>query len=329
MSLIKQIKKATIEEWWEVAKADPKAGFYQTPAWLEVAQCSSEKNKNGSLIGELTSGTKFVVPLCSYSRMWPLSRIYSVYDQCYGGLLSDGPVTEEEYAAILNKVNPGPFSSFDLVQTPGIPHGAALDGFQVVEFTGSEIELEGSTFDELFAKYTPTHRTNYRKGVKSGFTFRRADPQNLAAEFEQFYEIYLETLEGRWKENVEGEILDKPFLDQFAQVMGQYPDNFYMWFAELDGKPVSVATAFVWNGRCDGWVMASRPAYFKQRPTVFVITEIIKYACEQNFRLFHFGPNTGKQGLIDFKRRFGAHEVPYQVWHRPSPVLNFIESVRK
>ena len=230
MSLIKTVKKATIDEWWEVAKADPKAGFYQTPAWLEVAQCSSEKNKNASLMGELTSGTKFVVPLCSYSRMWPLSRIYSVYDQCYGGLLSDGPVTEEEYAAILNKVNPGPFSSFDLVQTPGIPHGAPLDEFQVIEFTGSEIELEGSTFDELFAKYTPTHRTNYRKGIKSGFTFRRADPKNLAAEFEQFHEIYLETLEGRWKENVEGEILDKSFLEKFAQVMSRYPDNFCLLY---------------------------------------------------------------------------------------------------
>ncbi len=331
MSLIKKLSKTAInnqEEWWRIAQADPQAGFYQTPAWFEVAKAKSANYADASLMGQLSTGTNFVLPLCSYSRIWPIKRIYSVYDQCYGGLIADGPVTAAEHQAILNAIPLSPFASFDLTQTPGIQHGTALPDYHTETFTGSEIDLTDTTFDEVFAKYTRTHRTNYRKGVKSGLIFRRADPANLAADFDLFYDIYLETLDKRWGENVEGDVLDRDFLHRFEAIMAKYPENFFMWFAELEGKAVSVATAFQWNGRFDGWVMASRPEFFKLRPTVFIITEIIKYAFENNHKLFHFGPNTGKQGLEDFKRRFGAVAVPYQTWHRPSPALSLLEKIR-
>lgn len=328
MNLVKYMGKPSLDKWWAIAKADPKATFYQTPAWLEVANCMSEKYQNASLMGQLNSGVNFVFPLCSYSRFWPMKRVFSVYDQCYGGLIADGPVSAEEHDAIFQKIPLSLFTSFDLTEVPGVAYGDLPGQFEKATFTSSQIPLANRTFDEIFSNYTRTHRTNYRKGVKSGLVLRPADFSDLTAEFDLFYEIYLETLNKRWGDEVHGDVIQKSYLREFEKVVRKYPDNFLLWFADLDGKGVSVATAFLWNGRLDGWVMASRPEYFKLRPSTFLITEMLRYAIENEYSLFHFGPNGDNQGLADFKRRFGAEQVAYTMWHRPSPLLNVIDRLR-
>ncbi|MEM9775047.1 MAG: GNAT family N-acetyltransferase [Chloroflexota bacterium] len=326
--MIKHTQKPDLDTWWQIAKADPKATFYQTPAWLEVAKCMSDKYEDASFMGELESGVKFVFPLCSYSRQWPLKRVYSVYDQCYGGVITDGPITAAEHTAILQALPLTKFSTFDLTEVPGVRHGQFPTDYDIVEFNSSEIPLAGRTFEEIFSQYTRTHRTNYRKGAKSGLSIRQADVNNMSAEFDLFYEIYLETLNKRWGDDVQGDILQLDYLRKFEKVVTKYSNNFLMWFVELEGKAISVATAYLWNGRLDGWVMATRPEYFKLRPSTYVITELLQYAVGQGYKLFHFGPNGDNQGLADFKRRFGAVQVPYRMVHRPSPVLNLVDRVR-
>ena len=55
---------------------------------------------------------------------------------------------------------------------------------------------------------------------------------------------------------------------------------------------------------------------------------MIRFAAENNYELFDLGPNVGDETLIEFKRRFGAEEVGYQLWYRPSPVLKLLDRLR-
>ena len=326
--MIKTITKADRSQWWQIARADENATFYHTPAWVDVATCMSDKYQDTSLSGQLKSGTNFVLPMCSFSKIWPLKRVYSVYDNCYGGVIADGPISNEEYGAIFSQIPLSPFTSFDLTETPGIEAVRPLDQFTVEEFTCSILDLKEKSFEDVFKNYTRTHRTNYRKGIKAGITIRPADLNNLSAEMDHFYAIYHDTHQKRWGDGAIGHLFERDFLSRLEAIFKQYPENAFLWFAELDGEPISAAINFGWNGRMDGWMMGTKQEFFKLRPTTVLITELIRHAIDNEYATFDFGPNLGNQGAEDFKRRFGADTVTYKTWHRPSPVLALIDKIR-
>lgn len=326
--MIKTIEKADRTTWWQIAKADAKATFYHTPAWADVAACMSSNYQDTSLMGTLNDGGRFVLPLCTFSKMWPLKRIYSVYDNCYGGIISDNPLSDETCQAIFKHVPKSLFTSFDLTVTPGVPAVKAPDFVQTETFTCSILDIKRKNFDALFKNYTRTHRTNYRKGIKAGITVRTADLSKLDQETDYFYTIYCDTHSNRWGDGAIGHLFERDFVNKLATIFQQYPEHAFLWFAELNGEPIATAINFGWNGRMDGWMMGTRPDFFKLRPTTVLITEMIRHAQKNGYSMFDFGPNLGNQGAEDFKRRFGAKTVSYQVWHRASPILRLIDRMR-
>ncbi len=326
--MISDIKRADLQTWWLIAKADPQATFYQTPAWLEVAQRMDVRYQNASLQGTLSSGTKFVFPLTSYSRQWPVNRLYSVFDYCYGGVISDRPLTNEEHEAILQKLPLTIFTHFNLVEPPGLPSRNVPPAFTVENYTSSLLDLTGRSFEDVVSNFSRTHRGNYRKTIKEGITVRPANHDQLDAEFKIFYEIYLATLKNRWQDENMGLSFSPSFWTGFAEVMQAYPENMFLWFAEKDGEPISAEIDFVWNGRLNSWSTVSRPAYFKHKPTIALLAGIIKNAIDLGVTTFDFGPNLGKQGLEDFKRRFGAETIQYNTWEKQSPIIALIDKIR-
>ncbi len=278
-------------------------------------------------MGELQNGVKFVLPLCSIRRLGILNSVHSVYDGCYGGLIADGPLSEVDYAAIWKQIPIAANTNFALVCVPGSDYDCPRPDFETDCFLSSEVWLEGLTFEEVYKKFTKSRKEDYRRGVKHDLQFRPADYTNLSAEFDILYDLYAETVEKRWKGDVLGDILDRGYLEKFQKVVEKYPNNFHLWFVELDGEPISMATAFDWNKRLDGWIMASRPEYFKIKPAVFILTNILQFATENDYRLFHFGPNGDNTGLVDFKRRFGADTVSYQTWFKQSPLHKLLSKL--
>ncbi|MEM9775048.1 MAG: GNAT family N-acetyltransferase [Chloroflexota bacterium] len=329
--MIQSIGKADIKTWWEIVKKDQNATFYHTPAWLEVAQCNDDKYADASLMGTFSSGTNFLFPLVSYIRQWPFKRLYSVYDYCYGGLIADGPVSAAEHQAVLKALPLNQFSSFNLTVTPGVStaNRDPLPEFEVGTYTSSILNLEGLTFEEALAGYSSSHRRNYRKAVKAGITVRKADTNRIHEELAIFYEIYLDTLENRWGDDMMALVISEPFLNKLGELVQRYPENICLWFAELDGKAISAEIDFVWNGRLDSWTPVSRPEYFKMMPTLALFSGIIKNAIDIGVTTFDFGPNLGKQSLQDFKRRFGSETVEYNTWERPSPALQLVDKMRR
>lgn len=326
--MISNIGPVDHQTWWSIAKQDPHTTFYQTPAWLEVAQKLDDRYLNASLQGKLSSGTTFVFPLVSYSRSWPLTRLYSVFDYCYGGVISDQPLSADEHDAILKQLPLNFFTNFNLIEPPGTPKRSVLPTFSEESYTSSILDLTGLTFDDVVSNFSRTHRGNYRKTIKDGITVRHADLTQLDSEFNIFYEIYQDTLKNRWKDENMSLSFTPVFLEGFADVMRKHPENMFLWFAEKDGKVISAEIDFVWNGRLDSWSTVSRPDYFKHKPTIALLAAIIKNAIEMGVTTFDFGPNLGKQGLEDFKRRFGSKTVHYKTWEKQSPVITLIEKIR-
>ena len=317
-----------IDTWWTLAKQDHSATFYQTPAWFEVAQCFDVKYEDKSLFGTLENGTEYVFPLTSYARQWPFNRLYSVFDHGYGGVVANGPISAADYQAILQRLPITPFTSFYLTEPPSVPPKQPLSSFETGTFTSSLLSLENKTFEEVVANYSRTHRSNYRKGIKHGIKVRKANLDDLDNDFDIFYELYLDTYENRWTDGQIGNIWSREFFKNFAQVMKKYPEHIYLWFAELEGEAISAEIDFVWNNRLDSWATVSKPAHFKIKPTIALLSGIIQHALEIGVTTFDFGPNLGKQGLEDFKRRFGAETTYYETWEKPSPILNLIDKLR-
>lgn len=326
--MISHIGQADLQTWWSVAKADPQATFYQTPAWFEVAQCMEPRYTDATLTGTLASGTRFVFPLISYSRTWPLKRLQSVFDYCYGGVIADGPISDQEFKAILESLPLNVFTRFNLTEPAGVPAKHPLPSFTSESFTSSILDLTGLTFEQALANFSRSHRTGYRKCISNGLTVRMADIDQIENELDIFYEVYQDTLENRWGDDVLSLLLDREFLTKLGQVMQKYPENMYLWFAELEGEAVAAEINFVWNGRLDVWSIVAKHEYFKLKPTLAMLSGIIKHAIDIDVTTFDFGPNLGKKGLEDFKGRFGAETVHYNTWEKPSLFIDLIERLR-
>lgn len=327
-NMIKAIHTVDVDQWWKIAELDPKARFFQTPAWFEVAKMMSENYQDATVIGELENGTTFVLPLCSYSKSWPIKRYQSVFDLCYGGLIADGQVSNEAFLDIQRHIPKGLFASFELTETPQTLFTHHLDSIESSPYTCCLLDLEGKDFDTIVREFSKTRREDYRKGVRSGISVRQADLNNLSAEFDAYYQIYKDTIEKRWQDNALSLLMPRTFYAMLAELMKRMPNNIKLWFAELDGEPISAAINFYWNGHVDGWSMATKPEFFKLKPTVVLITEMIRNAIETNQTLYDLGPNLGKESIVDFKRRFGAEVVEYRIWSRKGAGLKLLDQVK-
>ena len=327
--MIQSIGKADTKTWWEIARKDPKARYFHTPSWLEIAQQSSPLYQNASLIGCLDNGTQFVLPLCSYQKRWPFKRLSSVFDMCYGGLIAEKDVPSRAFLDIQKHIPMNMLSSFSLTETPLSSYTNPLEVFETSMHTTCLLHLQNRSFDEIFRGFSKSRREDYRRGAKAGVTVRKADLSNLTAEFDQFYSICTQTIDQRWKDNALSLIFPRDFYSKIAELYAKQPENITLWFAELDGKPISTALNFQWNGNVDGWAMASLPEYFKLKPTVVLITEMIRDAINQSFKLYDLGPNLGKDSVADFKRRFGAEVVPYKIWQHNGLLFEQVEKLKR
>lgn len=163
----------------------------------------------------------------------------------------------------------------------------------------------GTSPDDLYRslKGTQTGRA-IRKAERSGVTVRMdTSPAGVAA----YYRLHVLT---RRRQGVP--VQPSRFFDLlWSHLIDE--DHGFVALAEHAGEPVAGAVFLGWNGCLIYKYGASDDRSWDVRPNNLLFWKVMERACEQGYRVLDFGKtDLYNHGLREFKRRWGATEVPLQ-----------------
>jgi CelD/BcsL family acetyltransferase involved in cellulose biosynthesis len=311
--------------WLEVAARCPHATLFQTPIWQELALATNPQYRDATIGALLPSGVRAVLPLLCVRRLGPWRELHSTAALCYGGLIADGPVSATEATRIYREASNWRSLRLHLTESPFAPVPApAADA--VEQDTTYVLQLDAG-FEALFRRFSKSHQGHYRRGLRRGLQVRRAESLD---DYRAYFAVYQETLR-RW--NAKGQTLpgtEEPWrrFEAGASLAACHPEQLALWLAEGEGRVISGAWIFSWNGHVVYWHGATDDAYFDWYPSIVLHTEIIRDAAARGCAIYDFNPSGGLAGVAEFKRRFGAEQRPVRRLTYGSRAIALLRSLR-
>jgi hypothetical protein len=301
--------------WWQVARQCEYATFFHTPLWQELALRTHPEYRDATIGAVLDSGVRAVLPLLRTQRYGPFQRLLSTAEQCYGGIIADGPVMASEQAHIYARARAWRTLSLRYLENPLAPQQPAVGGCEPLHDTTQVVELDAD-FETVFARFDKKHRHAYRRGIQEGVQVRAAIALD---EYRAYFGAYRDTVD-RW-----GKPADYGYgwelFERCYELSQRHPEQIKLWVAIVSERVVGGTLAFYWRRHCVAWHGAMYREYLGHRAMNVVDTEIIRDAIARGYRHYDFNPSAGLEGLIGYKSRFGAVERPVTHWRYEHPLI--------
>ena len=296
--------------WQEIASASPASTFYHTPQWHDIVTAAYPDYAVATTGFIFDDGSRAVVPCIQTKKGRPLlgkSRLKSSVFGGYGGIVASDNLSagkqQEIYDYLVKQrasisLDTNPF----FAPTAKLPEAfdCRQDFTQALELTRDE--------DGLRAKLNRGAKSNLNQAKKQGIAVRLA---NKEQDIHAYYALYKDTLR-RWGDGVLFTYPEELFLTVFRQA----GDSVKIWLAEKEGIIVAGAVIFYWNRIVTYWHGSSHEDYFHCYPNNMLHMEIIRDAAAAGFHYYDFGPSGGQEGVVRFKKSFGAQELPFISAHR-------------
>jgi CelD/BcsL family acetyltransferase involved in cellulose biosynthesis len=91
-----------------------------------------------------------------------------------------------------------------------------------------------------------------------------------------------------------------------------------LWLAEYEGQPIAGMIFLAAGGTLRYAYGASHEGYLQLAPNNLLMWQAIEQACNEGFRVLDLGRTAcANQGLMEFKRRWGAEKVPLPYYYYP------------
>ncbi|MDM8548429.1 GNAT family N-acetyltransferase [Desulfobacterales bacterium HSG2] len=147
-----------------------------------------------------------------------------------------------------------------------------------------------------------------RKALKSGVEVRIA---SCGEEWTEFCEVVYQDSIKRWGDNA-GMVFEIEKMKDFKT------PHIRLWLALYQHKIIAGSVISYGNNVVEYWAGAALQEYFPLRPVNLLFCECIKDSCERGYAWFDFGPSlgmdgTGGEGVLAFKKSFGATELPLYI----------------
>lgn len=303
------LRTATAAEWDRAWAGDVTATFSQARWWTET-WCAVEQGRlrSAALAAELSGGRVAVFAAARQPVLKGLgTKLWSCAMGTYGGWLCAGGLSGAEHevleAALRRHVRDLWWRRNPFDEAPG--GAGACDTTQALDLTQG--------FDEVLAGLSRGHRAAVNRARREGVQVRLAHGEQ---DWRRYLALYDASLQ-RWQEH---RGLPPRLFDLLA---AWSDDKVTLAVAEVDGHMVAGAVCLhapavtsYWHGA------AARDAFGARAPTLLML-ELARRRWEAGDRWFDLGPSMGLAGVREFKRRFGAVELPCPVveWSRgPAPM---------
>lgn len=322
---VRILDRVSDEFWWDVARHCEYATFYHTPIWRDLtARIFPNRYQDETFGVILRNGVRAVFPIVSSRRLGPLRRLDSMPLGGYGGFIADGPVSPADTVAIYKHALAWPTCAVYLVCNPlgsPLPEGVrSLLSLEDCEI-GCTLPL-GSSFEEIFSRFSRTQRQAYRRGLRKGVQIRLAE---TLQDYRDFYVNYLDALD-RWGLD-KGRGYNREEWEIVYQMSRIYPEQIKLWLMIVGERIVGGRCVFYWGRHATGWNGTAHRDFLDHDVMPVADTEIIRDAVAQGYRYFDFSISGHKQGVLDYKLRFRPNTHPQPVWVYKNPIISASNSV--
>lgn len=148
--------------------------------------------------------------------------------------------------------------------------------------------------DTVWNKFKSKHRTQIRRAYKDGLSAKYGELELL----DTFYDLYCES----WR------ALGTPVYRKqyFRSILEAFPKETLIFVVHYRGQPIATAFNGYYKGTVEGMWAAIKPQARGLNPNYVLYWEMIKHACEQNFRVYHLGRSTAGSTAERFKSKWNA-----------------------
>ncbi|MFQ5700211.1 MAG: lipid II:glycine glycyltransferase FemX [Acidobacteriota bacterium] len=288
-----------------MARASREATFFHTPLWHRLVVRTFPRYRDVSLGATLASGVRVVVPLLEVGRhVKGLFRDHvSTFAGCYGGPIADGPLEDRERSAIQAALLGQPrLAQLQLTSNPFGADPVELEDHVAREDFTQVLRL-GPGCSSVLGGFSDSNRRSIRKARRLGVTIRAAE---TLADYRAYYGVYEDSLR-RWGQRATSRY-PVGLFEQGHRLAREHPGHLKLWLAEHEGDVIAGAWVFYWNRHGVYWHGGTMERFFPYRPSNLLQAEVIKDACERGFLYYDFNPSGGHEGVVRFKRSFGAEQ---------------------
>ena len=160
-----------------------------------------------------------------------------------------------------------------------------------------------NNYDSILLKqfHDPRPR-NIRKAINSGVTIRKALNDS---DWDFLYLVHKDNMEG-----IGAPVKNKEF---FNLVKDGLSDEFYnLYIAEIDNKSVACMLVFHSFQTVEYYTPGTLSEYRNQQPSALLVFEAMKEFAKKGYKWWNWGGSSSREsGVYDFKKKWGATEMPY------------------
>ena len=307
---MKIIKNVDENFWWDVVQKCDYATFYHTPIWAKIASKTYSEIKSYPIGAILDNGTRIVLPLIS--KPGPLKgmlRVFtSSYASCYGDIIADEAVTNEERAVFYNSINNVRVGKIELTSNPfSVTHQHLKNFSERSDYT--QILNLTPGYDVVRSKYKSSCRNKINKGRKQHISISYAKSMS---ELDCYLDIYAENLK-QWGKPNSG--YPKSLFHSLLEYLNHKLAHPVIWLVRSDeGNIIGGTVVFYTEWHAVEWHASFDRKWFKYGIRNLLVDEIINDACKRGCKYYDFNPSGGYEGVAKFKASFGAQKRELFRW---------------
>lgn len=224
----------------------------------------------------------------------------------YGGILFKDEYTLEERSIFINEYfeycrNQDIITEFIRFH-PVLKNHLYLNKFIDISEIGPTIAINTENYEECWDNFTSKNRNVIRKSIKNGIVINWGLSKELLLEFRR---IYFETMN---QVNADQYYYFSDYFFDSLLIDLRYKMLFF--YARYNEKIISMSMIIFHNGNAHYHLSASDINYRHLAPTNLLLSEVVRYASENNIKSLHLGGGVGgqKDKLYSFKKAFSRLE---------------------
>lgn len=292
-------------EWDDAWRNCPYSTYFHSREWAEIwADYNQGKITPDPLKIALSDGTQIVLPFSKEKILKGLAKRHiSSPAGTFGGWLANASLDEPQQKLLMQLIAKRypdfiwRFNPYEKILHPG-GLGCLTEG----ETHALDLSIG---FEEIYRGWTKGHASAARKARKARVEVCVAE---TLEDWKNYFRVYEDSL-NRWGENTTSAYS----WDIFGAVFRRASPNVRLWLAKHDGLMIAGALCFYSPTHVVYWHGAALSSHFELRPVNLLMYEVIKDASERGSKWFDFNPSGRLEGVMAFKRSFGAQAIESNV----------------
>lgn len=162
-------------------------------------------------------------------------------------------------------------------------------------------------FDVAYDRWSKAKQRAVRKALKNRVSVKTA---STLEDWKEYYRVYKDSLR-RWNDKTSPAYRWELFEEMFRRKS----PNIKLWLAVHEEKVVAGDLLFYAKNHVVDWHAAALKDYFHLKPTVLIVYEALRDACERGYTWFDLNPSGELEGTRVFKEELGTEVLKCPVLH--------------